>query len=131
MPKPSNDMKFDGEKIKTELLYKDFVNELEEISEVLTFGAKKYAARSWKNVDNGFERYYAALIRHTNARLKGEMIDPESGKSHLSHAACCLLFMMGIDGGEHSTLTAIDLNKLYNDHKVMYQDVTSKFYDED
>ena len=56
----SEGMKFDGEKIKTELLYKDFVSELEEIAEVLTFGANKYAARSWATVRNGFERYYAA-----------------------------------------------------------------------
>jgi len=93
----SEGMKFDGEKIKTELLYKDFVEQLEEIAGVLTFGANKYAPRSWQTVPNGFERYYAALIRHTNARNKGELIDPESGRSHLSHAACCLLFMMGLD----------------------------------
>lgn len=93
-------MKFDGDKIKTELLYKDFVNELEEIAGVLTFGANKYAPRSWQTVLNGFERYYAALIRHTNARLKGELTDSESGRSHLSHAACCLLFMMRLDSND-------------------------------
>lgn len=124
----SGGMKFDGEKIKTELLYQDFVNELEEVASVLTFGANKYAARSWKTVPNGFERYYAALIRHTNARIKGEMIDPESGKSHLSHAACCLLFMMGLDSTKEDS-QPVDVAEAIGMHPLMAGNIPTS-YDE-
>jgi hypothetical protein len=85
--------KYDGDKVRVELLYNDLVNELEDIAKVLTFGSKKYGARNWHNLENGVERYSAALIRHFNAFTKGEVVDPESGLPHLAHAGTCLLFI--------------------------------------
>lgn len=77
---------------------------LERISEVLTFGAKKYAPGNWRKVDDRM-RYAGAALRHIFARLKGEIVDPESGLPHLAHAGCCILFWceadelnLGIDG---------------------------------
>jgi len=52
---------------------------------------------NWKNVDDIDNRYFAALMRHVIARRKGEVIDQDSGRSHLSHAVCCALFMMWFD----------------------------------
>jgi len=93
----SEGKKFDCDKLKVHLLYKTLVEPLEDVAKVLTFGADKYGEDNWQNLDNGFDRYYAAFIRHTNARVKGETLDPESGLPHLAHAACCLLFMMFLD----------------------------------
>ena len=73
------------------------IAEIEDIVKILTFGAAKYAPNNWQLVDNGTDRYYAALMRHLVAWRKGELIDPESGESHLSHAACCLVFLMWLD----------------------------------
>ena len=67
---------------------------LESISDVLTFGAKKYAPDNWKIVPDAVDRYEAALLRHFTAYKKGEMNDPETGLPHLSHAGCCLMFLI-------------------------------------
>ena len=84
--------KFDGEKIRVELLP---VDALEEIAKVLTFGAIKYAAGNWAT-GSGFKwsRLAGALLRHIFAWMRGEDRDPESGISHLAHAGCMLLFLL-------------------------------------
>ena len=64
-----------------------------EIAEVLTFGAEKYDANNWCRGAR-WGRYFAALCRHIFAWWSGEEKDPETGKSHLAHAGCCLLFLM-------------------------------------
>ncbi len=86
--------KFDYGKLRWDLLP---IAEIEDIVKILTFGAIKYAPNNWQLVDNGIERYYAALMRHLVAWRKGELIDQESGESHLSHAACCLIFIMWLN----------------------------------
>lgn len=45
-------------------------------------------------------RYIGAGFRHFIAWTKGEKIDPESGKSHLAHAICNLLFLMWADNND-------------------------------
>ncbi len=67
--------------------------EVEEIVQVLTFGAQKYEAHNWKRGAR-WGRYFAALQRHLVAWWLGEEKDPETGFSHLAHAGCCLLFLM-------------------------------------
>lgn len=59
---------------------------------VLTDGAKRYGVRNW---EAGMEwgRVYAALQRHMAAWWGGETTDPDSGRPHLDHAACCLDFL--------------------------------------
>ena len=67
---------------------------LEAVAKVLTYGAKKYSPEGWRDVPNGQERYFDAAHRHLWAWKGGEELDPESGLSHLAHAAASLLFMM-------------------------------------
>lgn len=86
-------MKFDGDKLRMDLLIMGMPHALEGISEVLTFGARKYAADSWQAVPDGIRRYEGAAMRHKSARLKGEWLDPESGKPHIYHELCCMLFI--------------------------------------
>lgn len=71
----------------------------EAVADVLTYGADKYAPNQWKEVENAKDRYYAALRRHLSAWRKGEKIDSESGKSHLAHAACNIMFLLELDEG--------------------------------
>jgi hypothetical protein len=66
---------------------------LEQIAEVLTYGAAKYEANNWCRGAR-WGRYFAALLRHVFAWWRGEDRDPETGMSHLAHAGCCLLFLM-------------------------------------
>lgn len=66
---------------------------LEEIAAVFTFGAKKYAADNWRKGFT-FRRVASACLRHLFAWLRGEDKDPETGLSHLAHAACNLMFLI-------------------------------------
>lgn len=90
-------MKYDGDKPRMDLLLSGCPNALEQVAQILTFGAKKYAAHSWQTVPQGDERYLAALLRHLTAHSKGEANDPESGMSHLAHAACNALFILELE----------------------------------
>jgi hypothetical protein len=87
-------MKYDNGKLRWDLLP---IEEVEKVVDILTFGAQKYADNNWQNVDNANERYYAALMRHLTAWRKGEKIDPESGREHLAHVACNIVFLMWLD----------------------------------
>ena len=82
-------IKFDGDKCRLDLIEPAFT---EGVGNVLTFGAKKYKAESWKTVDDGLRRYIAAADRHILAFKKGELLDSESGLPHLHHAATNLMF---------------------------------------
>lgn len=62
------------------------------IAEILTFGANKYEKGNWQKCDD-VSRYEDALLRHMYAYLDGEENDPETGKSHLYHVGCCLMFV--------------------------------------
>ena len=92
--------KFDGNKLEFGLLPP---LALEATVDVLTFGAQKYERDNWKKVPDAKRRYYDALQRHLWAWKKGEVIDPESGKHHLAHAMCCLMFLY-----EHDTMYSLD-----------------------
>lgn len=87
-------IKYDNSKLRWDLLP---IGEIEKIVDILTFGANKYSDNNWQHVDNATERYYAALLRHLTAWRKGEKIDPESGREHLSHVACNIIFLMWLD----------------------------------
>ena len=74
---------------------------LTQVVEVLTYGAKKYAPDNWKRVPDARRRYIDAGFRHLTAYTTGETNDPETGKHHLAHAICCLLYLVAFDLGEH------------------------------
>lgn len=69
---------------------------LEGVGQVLEFGAKKYAPRNWE-LGMDWSRPFSALMRHMWAWWRGEAADPETGMSHLWHAACCLMFLMAYE----------------------------------
>lgn len=68
------------------------------VTRILEFGAKKYAAHSWKTVAP--ERYVEALLRHAiefGERQHSEGVlcrDNESGLPVLAHLACNALFLL-------------------------------------
>ena len=90
-------LKYDDGKARFDLIEPEFE---EDIANILTMGANKYAPNSWQHVEDGKNRYYAALRRHLNAWRKGEKIDRESGMSHLAHAACNVMFLMHFEREE-------------------------------
>ena len=82
--------KDDGGKPRVELLSTEA---LLKIAEVLTFGAKKYDPHNWRD-GILWSRLFGAGQRHLLAWNTGEDVDPESGKSHLAHAGCCIMFLL-------------------------------------
>ena len=89
--------KYDKDKLRWDLLPIEIV---EDVVRVLTKGAKKYSADNWKYVPNPKDRYYAAAMRHLCAYRKGFKRDKQSGQSHLTHAICCLIFLLWFDRSE-------------------------------
>ena len=89
MESRKNDI-IDG-KLRWDLLPLDLI---EKIVEVYDFGAQKYAPNSWKGLENGEERYRAALMRHLTAHFKGELRDEESGLLHAAHLAWNAIAML-------------------------------------
>lgn len=83
-------LKFDQDKLPLHLLSTEAMN---QTAAVLKFGAQKYAEHNWRK---GFawSRPLAAAMRHITAFNAGEDTDPESGLSHLAHAACCIMFLL-------------------------------------
>ncbi len=77
---------------------------LEGVVKVLTYGANVYGPFSWKKVENGRERYMAALIRHLVAYLEGEEFDRDSGLPHLDHMIANLLFARSAHWNKDTTL---------------------------
>ena len=95
-------LKYDSGKLRYSLVPPIAVRAL---AEVLTFGALKYAPNNWQLVDNGKERYLDALYRHLEAYRSGELIDPESSLSHLSHAITNIAFLLHFESKEsHGTI---------------------------
>lgn len=80
---------------------------VEQVVRVLTFGADKYSAWSWPSVPDARRRYFAALVRHAVAWLRGERLDPESGLPHLAHLACNALFLLSFELGEAAEPAAL------------------------
>lgn len=91
--------KFDDGKLRYDLVP---TYALEAVVGVLTYGAKKYDDENWRKVEDYERRYYAAALRHIEKHRQGEYLDPESGKPHLAHAVCCLMFVL--EKGEERNL---------------------------
>lgn len=93
MPETTGGRKDDDGKVRFDLLPGDALN---EIAKVLTIGAAKYSERNWEK-GMKWHRPFGALMRHMWAWWGGEANDPETGLSHLSHAGCCLLFLLSYE----------------------------------
>ena len=73
------------------------------ISEILTFGAKKYEDRNWEK-GMKWGRMFGATMRHlwswwggkgpTTKNFVFGDLDSETGYSHLWHAGCCIVFLI-------------------------------------
>ena len=90
----SEGIKYDSKKPKMHLLPPKAIV---EVAKVLTFGAQKYGAENWKELEDLQNRYTAGALRHIFAHMDGEQLDAETGLSHMAHALCCLLFKLEIE----------------------------------
>ena len=75
-------------------------NAIESMAQVLTYAVKVIGHKigSWRYVEDGLERYRAALLRHAFAIQRGELLDEESGLPHSAHIMCCAAFINELEG---------------------------------
>lgn len=92
----SEGRKDDQSKIRMDLLPGDA---LEEIAHILTLGAARYGDRNWEK-GMAWHRVFGATMRHLWAWWQGEHCDRETGRSHLAHAGCCILFLIAYEKRE-------------------------------
>lgn len=59
---------------------------------VLEFGAKKYAEWNWAK-GMSWQTIIGCALRHAKAVLEDELLDAESGQTHLGHFLCNLVFL--------------------------------------
>lgn len=96
--------KLDTEKPRMADFYPDISKAFEAFVDVAEYGAKKYGEgrvqRNWQNLPNAIPRFKNALMRHVHSYMSGEIIDVESGKSHLAHIIwnCAILLILGDRG---------------------------------
>lgn len=95
--------KQDGGKARIDLIAPEFIF---GTAEILAFGAAKYAERNWE-AGMSWGRCFGALMRHLWAWWGGAGptrknflfgdLDDETGKPHLWHASCCLMFLVAYE----------------------------------
>lgn len=105
--KKESGLKFDDDKTRWDLVDMDTVGGM---ADILTFGAKKYEDRNWEK-GMKYGRLFGACMRHLTSwwmsKIRGEDgTDPETGKSHLDHAACCIHFLASYE--RRGTYTEFD-----------------------
>lgn len=83
-------IKFDGDKVRYDLVP---VEALNEVAVILTQGARKYKPNNWRECQDP-DRYIAAAMRHFELYRAGHWADEESGRPHLAHVICNLMFLL-------------------------------------
>lgn len=81
-------LRYNEEKPKWSLVH---YKSLEPMVRVLEMGAKKYSADNWKIGLNRSE-ILESTMRHLTALMDGELLDKESGISHMAHIQCNAMF---------------------------------------
>jgi hypothetical protein len=69
------------------------IEALEEIAQVLSYGATKYGKNNYKAGFNR-SRLLDATLRHVYADASKQDLDPESNLMHLAHAAASLIMLI-------------------------------------
>lgn len=87
--------KHDAGKVPLHLIFRhNIVGAVREMARVIAFGAEKYGTDNWELVENGAQRYSAALTRHVASFISGEHFDEETGFHHLAHVMANCAFLI-------------------------------------
>lgn len=111
--------KADAGKLRPSLLFEGMPRALMLVTAVLSYGAQKYEAHSWRNVAPG--RYVDAKLRHMLDELAGlGSEDDESGLLHEAHELCNAMFLLEqrMSGMSKTKFKKfLEFNKPPQDHK--------------
>jgi hypothetical protein len=109
-------MKYNAGKPQLDLIPTE---QLTQIAEVFGFGADKYGRNNWRHDGSttSWSETYASIQRHLTAWNDCEDVDPESGFTHLAHAATQIIILMNHakhvnqDDRFREELTPVDLER--------------------
>lgn len=73
------------------------LEEIEDIVKLYTAGSIKYGDNNWQGLENGYQRYKAAMLRHLLEYEKGNKIDEETKVNHLAAVAWNAIAMLYLD----------------------------------
>ena len=76
----------------------DFPNALKAVSDLMDWGEAKHPGEEWKALPNW--HHLNREDTHTRSWRYEEKVNPESGRSHLVHAACRLLMAIEAEARE-------------------------------
>ena len=95
---------------------------IEEIVKVYTAGAKKYAPNNWMHLENGYERYKAALFRHICEFERGNWRDADTGCIHLAQVAWNAIAMLHIEMEKRKENKTDNIKDTKNDENTFEQE---------
>lgn len=58
---------------------------LDALGRVFEYGARKHSPYGWINVPGYRLHFGMKMLRHGAAYFSGELVDPETGESHMAH----------------------------------------------
>ena len=81
---------------------------IEELCRVYEAGIEKYGRDTWQNLEDGYDRYQGAMLRHLAAHQSGEDRDKETGCLHLAQVifnsiAMCHCYITQIKQKDYET----------------------------
>lgn len=95
---------------------------LEDIARVYTEGAKKYGENTWQYLDNGYQRYKGALLRHLY-RSENETFDEETGCRHLAQVAWNAIALLWLSKAEEP----VGIVNSFTNKKLVHHYLIDKF----
>lgn len=84
---------------------------IEDIAKTLDFGDNKYGLMNWKNYKD-INDLTSALFQHYNQFNSGELLDSQSGLSHLAHIASNAMMLMWLIDND-----VVEIKDLYYNNK--------------
>jgi hypothetical protein len=79
--------KLDAGKPRPALVLGNFSRALSAVTDVGSYGARKYTDNGWRTVPEGVERYTEAMIRHWLEECADKKYDAETNLLHAAHLA--------------------------------------------
>lgn len=101
------------------------LEEIEDIVKVYTAGADKYGPNKWQGLEDGYNRYKGALLRHLVEYEKGNEYDDETKCRHLAQVAWNAIAMLYTSKHKTTEGSGFKLGDIGTEKKEVINDLIS------